>query len=179
MPPTNSPMPARSTPLRALAAATALAVAALLAGCAGSGAVAPVSTSTTSPGASGAAVSAPSGYPEIDAVKAAIGGDWSPVMELPHSVCTPEGGEADSGMQNIATTTSTTSRSTGDAREAARLAGEALAQTGMTAEAPAETEGGATVSATGPTGATALVTVDGTQATIEVRTECAIGDETA
>lgn len=164
------PKPTRAPIARALLAAASLGFAALLAGCAGSGAVAPVSTASTASG-TGAASADSNGYPEIGAVQSAIGGDWTGVHELPHSVCTPEGGAADSGMQNILTTTSATPRSAGDAREAARLAGEALAGIGLQAGEPTEIDGGASVSATGASGTT-VVTVDGTTATIELRTPC-------
>lgn len=166
--------------LRIPLVAAALVGGLALAGCAGGGAVAPVSTAST--GAAGGTNGAPAGevtaYPEIDAIRAALGGDWTRLQELPHSACTPEGGEPDSGMQNVATTSSQASRSAADALAAAQLAAEALTEHGYTvSQEPTETGGTATVSASIDGESTITVTVDGTQATIDYRTLCIVGSE--
>lgn len=157
---------------RWFAASAGLLLAASLTACGSGGAVAPVSTEGGA--ATGSAAIASTGFPEVDAVQAAIGGNWGAPQELPHSACPLPGEEAPgTGMQSITTTVSQADRSSGDARAAAELAAEALVNAGATpGEVTDVPEGGASVSATTESAATIVVTVVTDSALIEYRTEC-------
>lgn len=73
-------------------------------------------------------------YAQIDAIRTALGGDWSPLDETLDASCTVEGGEPGAGRRSVVTTVSESSRSRQDVIAAGQLAADALTATGDTIE---------------------------------------------
>lgn len=133
-----------------------------LAGCAsGSGAVAPMSSDAP-----------PTRLESVNTVRSTIGGDWTQLEELPHSGCTPVGGDAETGMQTVVTTTSAAPRSAGDVDEAGDLLAEALTASGLTVDAGTAEGDERVVTAVDPYGATTTTTISREQASIHYTTNC-------
>lgn len=76
----------------------------------------------------------PTAYAQIDAVRTALGGDWSPLDEVLDARCTVEGGAPDGGRQAVVTTTSEASRDRAAVGDAGQLAFDALGASGDTVE---------------------------------------------
>ncbi|MGO2112137.1 MAG: hypothetical protein ACTH31_11040 [Pseudoclavibacter sp.] len=128
------------------------------------------------PPATGAPTSRPSdppastGYVEIDAIQAALGGAWKMLTHYPHGACeTTDGPEPGSGMQNVARTESSAQRSPATAAENAAAA---LDGTGFVAGPIDRDDASAGFTASNEAGSTMTVTIETARATIEHRTPC-------
>lgn len=138
------------------------AVLALLAtaGCGASGVV-PVTT-----------VPPASDYPVIEAVQAAVGGDWSKTLLLPHSACTPPGGEPDMGMRMEGRSSSETTRSAGDVEAGGDLVREAMEAQGFAVDPFEAGRDETVVTGTDPEGSSIVVTLTASPSTIVYGTPC-------
>lgn len=169
---TDFRFPLRASGPRAIAPAVgvAIAVAALVGGCTGqtSGPVAPAVASPTS------------GIPSVDAVQAAIGGNWNRPLSAVDSPCRlgdePARGD---GVQDVASTVAQAARSEEDAKAAAQLASSALADAGAEPSDVIQANGIAAVTGTHDDASSVTVTIDASQSYIEFRSECVAADDTA